>query len=139
MRAKKILENYPPGAEYDHRAPWNEESSPEETDLEIMTGGYKLVTRIMTGEDDWETIEELEIDPCDMDELISFKLGIDFNKLQDEGDSFEIESIDKKGDKYFLNLQDAETVEVTYQELYDLYEKSEKRHAEWRKKFALGK
>ena len=88
---------------------------------------------------DWETIEELEIDPCDMDELISFKLGIDFNKLQDEGDSFEIESIDKKGDKYFLNLQDAETVEVTYQELYDLYEKGQKRHAEWRKKFALGK
>jgi hypothetical protein len=133
MRAKFINENYPPGAKDDPNAPWNEREDPSQTVLKISGGDYELITSVQVAEDDWEEIENLSIDPYDMDELISQKLGLDFEQMEVNGETIEIQDVSQKDENFFLTT-DQGNVELTLGELIELSEKGFKRQMAWRNK-----
>lgn len=124
MRAKFINEEsgaYPPGAENDPRAPWNEEDN-SVTSFEVEGYDYKLITRVPVGKgDDEEIVEELTIDPYDMDKLICQKLGLDFEEIDERGEGIEILNIDQDGDKFYLTTNEGD-LEVSLAELDQIAE-----------------
>lgn len=125
MRAKLINEEsggYPPGAENDPRAPWNEKEDNGIISLEIKDYDYKLVTRTPIGKgDDEEIVDESTIDPYDMDKLICQKLGLDFQELDESGEGIEIINVDRDGDKFYLTTSKGD-LEVSLSELIQISE-----------------
>lgn len=108
MRAKFINEygsmgGYPPGAEHDPRAPWNEPADDSQYDIDLDRGEVVVKRRYdFTGGMDWEDWEEEKgyIDPEDLDQYAAKKLGIEnLEERAEEGDYLEIEDIEdiKKG------------------------------------------
>lgn len=134
MRAKTINENggYPPGAEYDKNAPWNEPEDHSEVEVKDEGGSIDIITTVQTGEDDWEETDRQEIDPSDLNEYLADKLNLEFPKIEDE-EGIEVKNIEELENKdYEFTVMVKVTIPLS--DLYDIAEKSRKRRAKYYKK-----
>ena len=96
----KEASNYPPGAEFDPRAPWNEPDYEEDFIVELDDGEIKILTTY-DGVVDNDNIQWL--DPYYVDKLLADKSDISFDEIEESGEGFEIKDIEGLGkDEYKL-------------------------------------
>jgi len=122
MKAKFIFENYPPGAEYDRNAPWNESEDSSWTDFETdRDGDPRLITKAYVSEDDIEILENRSIDPMHLDKALLKKLGLFYEELEDLGmeEEFSIEEYYQKGNTVYFKTNIGDT-EISIDELQSL-------------------
>lgn len=120
MKAQFIFENYPPGAEYDRNAPWNEPEDSSWTDFE-MDGDPYLVTKGYVSEDDIEILDNQSIDPMNLDKVLLKKLGLSYEELEnlEMEEEFSIEEYHQIGDIVYFKTNIGDT-EISIDELQSL-------------------
>jgi len=126
MKAKFIFENYPPGAEYDRNAPWNESEDSSWTDFEMdRDGDPRLVTKAYVSEDDIEILENKSIDPMYLDRALLKELGLSYNELENLNmeEEFQIKEYYQKGDIVYFKTT-AGDVELSIDEIEKLNKKN---------------
>jgi hypothetical protein len=122
MRAKFINENYPPGAEYDSNAPWNQSDPDIEYIVDLnQYGELELIERNYTSREpeneDWED-EKTIIDPYYMDQFLGKKLIIPPSELENiEDEGIEIQKIEESSDGNYILVTKYGNVNVSFDEL----------------------
>jgi hypothetical protein len=116
---RESLGGYPPGAEHDPRAPWNETDQIEDFIRLNVYGEVEVVHRRQLDEDEWEE-DAKTIDPYDMDKFLAQKLRLDFQRLDDEGKSIEIEEIRNLGGGRYEIYTEIGRIRTSLSEIEDL-------------------
>lgn len=114
MRAKTINENYPIGAENDPNAPWNQEDDFWGNEFIVDLNQYGEVALSYNDND-----KNTTIDPYYMDEFLADKLYLDFEELEENGETIEIKDIVEIDNKMMF-YTDKGVVTVDYDELEEL-------------------
>jgi len=90
---------YPPGAEHDPMAPWNEtDDSIKLVEMEYY-GDIVLIWRTYIAKDDWED-ETANIDPEVFEEFCSIKLKLDYEKLRMNEETIDLRNIKEEKNRY---------------------------------------
>jgi hypothetical protein len=117
-----ISENYPPGAEFDSSAPYNEPVSSEDHLVNFNDNGeLELITRTHTGPEDWED-NKVAIDPSYLNKLIGEKLGIPEDTLKQFENFLEIIDFEEYTDDTFRFFTKYGVATATFDELESAYE-----------------
>ncbi len=109
---------YPPGAENDPRAPWNETDNYELIVEISYYGEVILVKKTPISKDKWDE-ETQTIDPETFEEFCSIKLGIDYEELCENEESIDLEKVKEEGSRYKIITSRGEFT-TSYDELEDL-------------------
>jgi len=109
---------YPPGAEFDPSAPWNEsDKSIYLVEMEYY-GDIVLIRRTYIAKDDWED-ETANIDPEVFEEFCSKKLKLDYEEIQRKEEKIDLRDIKEKKHRYRIITSHGEFT-TSYRELEDL-------------------
>lgn len=109
---------YPPGAEQDPSAPWNE-SNNYDLFVEIdYYGEVVLIQRTYIDKSDWED-ETKNIDLETFEEFCCIRLNLDHEKLRENKEIIDLKKIKEEGHRYKITTSHGE-FKTTYDELEDL-------------------
>jgi len=117
MKAKFVKENYPTGAEYDPKAPWNE----SDLDKIVTVNQYDEVELIKRGLNKDEGEEEKQtIDGYKMNQFLAAELNLDFEEMEEEGGNIEIIEIEEMSNGSYDIFTTHGNVNVFFEELENL-------------------
>lgn len=109
----KEASNYPLGADEDPNAPWNQREPVQNFIVQLNNGEVILLT---TYDGEVQSDETITLDPYYVDKLLEDKADIEL----DDGEGFEITSIDELEDDKYNFITDKGEFEVDLYELQNL-------------------
>jgi len=110
---------YPPGAEHDPSAPWNERDDYTLIIEMDYYGEVVLIQRTYIAEDDWED-ETKTINAETMSSFLASELNIDIEEMWEDGEDIDIEEIIELKNETWDIITSHGKVNVSWRELEEL-------------------
>ena len=123
MRAKTVNEwesgYYPPGAEHDPNAPWNQNDDTKKLIDFNEWGDLELVYRTTAGPEEWEDEKET-IDAETFDRFLAKKLELDYDEMIEADEEIEIIGLNNLKNNFYEFITSHGDVKTSFSELKGL-------------------